>query len=259
MRYKITLSYDGTGLCGWQKQPNGTSIQGELDRALEMLLGAGTATTGAGRTDSNVNAVRYIAHFDAPEGLAGFSAEKLCYKLNAILPKKIVVHGIESASDDFHARFDATRRDYRYYIHRKKNPFTEQFSYRCPYPLDLKKMNEAAKMLLGTHDFSCFEKTGGNNKTSTCTVMEAGWDCWTPALLEQTGYPAEPEDFLVFHVSADRFLRNMVRAIVGTLIDIGRGKHEPEWISELLESGNRSESGESVPGHALFFCGAHYD
>ena len=259
MRYKITLSYDGTGLSGWQIQNNANSVQGELNHALETLLGSPAPTTGAGRTDSGVNAVNYVAHFDASGDLSGFSAEQLCYKLNAILPKTITVHSVQPAAEDFHARFGAVEREYCYFVHRKKDPFMNGHSFRCPYPLDLEKMNRAAAYLIGKQDFSCFEKTGGNNKTSICDITSARWETYTPSLVRMTAYPHEEGDYLVFRISADRFLRNMVRAIVGTLIDVGRGKHEPEWVLELIRKGSRSDSGESVPGNALFFCGARYE
>ena len=259
MRYKIKLSYDGTELSGWQIQNNATSIQGELERVLSMLLDCNISTTGAGRTDSSVNAVQYIAHFDSPKGLGAFDAKNLCYKLNAILPLKICIHSIEEVDEDFHARFDATKRDYMYFVHKTKDPFMSKWSYRCHYPLDIEKMNKAASYLLGEHDFKCFEKTGGNNKTSICNVFEAYWEEYTPSLAQMTGYPHKNGDYLVFRISANRFLRNMVRAIVGTLIEVGRGKKEPEWVKDLMAGGSRCDSGESVPGNALFFCGASYD
>lgn len=257
MRFTISLSYNGAPFCGWQLQKNGTSIQGELQKTLSVLLGHDIPVTGAGRTDAGVNAVNYMAHFDVPDGIPA-DPEVLKYKLNAILPKSIAVHGITPAGDDFHARFSAVSREYSYFIHRKKDPFMENFSYFCIYPLDIDRMNEAAAMLHGEHDFRCFEKTGGNNLTSLCTVYEAGWERYSPVHVSLMGYPASPDDYLVFRIRANRFLRNMVRAVVGSLIDVGRGKRDLLWFRELILTGTRSDAGESVPGKALFLNEVRY-
>ena len=243
MRYKLTLSYSGAEFCGWQIQPNAPSVQEALQKALSTLVGEAVSVTGAGRTDTGVNARGYVAHFDC-SGSVDTAALK--YKINAILPNAIVVHSIEQVEPDFHARFDARRREYTYYIHRSKDPFCCRYSHLCSWPeLDIEKMNKAAARLLGTHDFSCFEKTGADNKTSICTVFEARWQM-------------DDEQHWSFHIAADRFLRNMVRAIVGTLIEVGRGKRSPESMEALLESGDRCAAGESVPGHALFLSRIEY-
>ena len=257
MRYKLRLSYDGSAFCGWQIQNNAVTVQGELEKALSTFLSAEVQVTGAGRTDTGVNAINYIAHIEVPKEVRTDAAQ-LCYKLNAILPRTISVHEVSETGPDFHARFDATSREYHYFIHFKKDPFCEKFSYRLRYPLDINKMNEAARHLLGEHDFSCFEKTGGNNTTSVCTVTEAGWKTYRPTHIDLMGYPCEDGDYIVFTIRANRFLRNMVRAIVGSLIEVGRGRREPEWIRELIENGTRSDAGSSVPGNALFFSGASY-
>jgi len=257
MRYIIKLSYDGSNLSGWQIQPKDQTVQGCLEDALYKLVKEKISITGAGRTDAKVHAVNYVAHFDVPEGVI-FDAEKIGYKLNAILPNGIKVHEITKADDQFHARFDASSRGYRYFLHRTKDPFMESYSFKYGYPLDVEKMNQAAQKLLGTHDFSCFEKLGGNNKTSICTVTEAKWETWTPGHVALLDYPAEAEDYLVFTVKADRFLRNMVRAIVGTLLEVGRGKKDVDWIDELLQSKDRCAAGESVPGNALFLYEIKY-
>ena len=257
MRYKIRLSYDGSAFCGWQIQNNARTLQGELEKALSTLLGSPVQVTGAGRTDSDVNAIGYIAHFDVPDEVS-VEAAHLCYKLNAMLPREMVVHEVSVASEDFHARFDARMREYHYFIHFRKDPFCEKYSYRMRYPLDLDKMNEAAEHLLGEHDFSCFEKVGGNNATSICTVTEAVWKTYRPMHADMMGFPCEEGDYIVFRIRANRFLRNMVRAVVGSLIEVGRGKKEPSWIAQLIESGSRSDAGSSVPGNALFFTGAEY-
>ena len=257
MRHKIRLSYDGSEFCGWQIQNNARTIQGELEKALSTLLGTPIQVTGAGRTDSDVNAINYIAHFETPDEVS-VEAAQLCYKLNAMLPRQITVDEVSIVGEDFHARFDAISREYHYFIHFRKDPFCEKYSYRMRYKLDIDKMNEAAELLLGEHDFSCFEKVGGNNATSICTVTEARWTSYRPGHVEMMGFPCEEGDYIVFRIRANRFLRNMVRAVVGSLIEVGRGKKEPSWIAGLIESGNRSDAGSSVPGNALFFSGADY-
>ena len=257
MRYIIRLSYDGSAFCGWQIQSNDKTVQGEIEKALKMLTGAEINVTGAGRTDSDVNAINYIAHFDIPDKVR-IDAEHLRYKLNAILPKQVAVHEVCATEEEFHARFDARSREYHYFIHFCKDPFCEAWSYRMRYPLDIAKMNEAAAYLLGEHDFKCFEKTGGNNATSICTVTEAGWTTYRPQHSDLMGYPYTEGDYIVFRIKANRFLRNMVRAVVGSLIEVGRGKRQPEWIAGLIEEGSRSDAGSSVPGKALFFTGAAY-
>lgn len=267
MRYFIKLSYDGSLFCGWQAQPNAKTVQECLEYALSTLLNEKISVVGAGRTDSKVNAVGYAAHFDS---LSEPDTGMLIYKLNAILPPGIVIHDIHRISDDFHARFSATRREYTYFVHRMKDPFVKGYSYYCSYKLDLEAMNKAASLLLGRHDFGCFEKVGSDNKTSICTVQEAGWFSYRPAHCELMGFGKE-EDYLYFRISADRFLRNMVRAVVGSLLEVGRGKRSLEDFAALIrEAGSqerktgsggkaaRSLAGESVPGHALFLSKVEY-
>ena len=255
MHYSITLSYDGTSLSGWQIQPSASSVQEILQHALSTILREEISVTGAGRTDAKVSAIRYVAHFDA---VGTFDTTKVVCKLNAILPSSILVHGIQEAPEDFHARFSATQRGYMYFINRRRDPFIEKYSLRYTFPLDVEKMNRAAAHLLGTRDFSCFEKVGGSSKTPICTVTEARFTAYTPTHVSLMGYPCEEGDYLVFTIRANRFLRNMVRAIVGTLLEIGRGRREEEWIDEVLSSGNRSSAGESVPGHPLFLMDVKY-
>ena len=279
MRYKIILSYDGAAFHGWQMQDNAPSVQGCLEDALGKLLGGPVRVTGAGRTDTCVNAIGYTAHFDVSEPV---DSAQIAYKLNAILPRGICVSGLCPAVDDFHARFDATKREYTYFLHRVKDPFVENFSYRCGYELDMEAMNKAASLLLGKHDFSCFEKVGGDNKTSICTVVEAAWHPYTPTHVSLLGFGRTlstesfaVDNYLYFRIAADRFLRNMVRAIVGTLIEVGRGRRSVEDFAKLIlpaqdgtfEAQNveaaakgtlRSLAGESVPGHALFLNKIEY-
>ena len=301
MRYQIVLSYDGSDFCGWQFQPRERSVQQVLEEALATLLRTPVPVTGAGRTDTGVNAAGYVAHFDFPVipgpdnnvipgpdresqtpdqagGDVPLDPAQLAFRLNALLPHSIVVTEIRPAAEDFHARFDARRREYTYFLNRKKDPFVEKFSYRCTFPLDFEAMNAAAAHLLGTHDFSCFEKTGGDNKTSICTVSQARWEPYSPVIAawqmaDQVGHddnviPGSDDNVIPgsdresvywrFTIAADRFLRNMVRAIVGTLLEVGRGKRTPEEFARLVEGGSRSDAGESVPGHALFLSRLDY-
>jgi len=237
MRLFIRLSYCGAPFSGWQSQNNAPSIQATLERALSIALGEEIQVTGAGRTDAGVNARSYIAHFDT------FSSrieepEALLRKINAILPLSIKVFELISVADDAHARFDATSRTYRYYVHTCKDPFAT-FSYLYTYPLDVDAMNRAAALLLGRRDFSCFEKSGADNATSICNLTRAEWSHIDAEHLE-------------FTITADRFLRNMVRAVVGTLLDVGRGKYPVEKVIGILESKDRCQAGQSVPGEALF-------
>ena len=270
MRYLIKLSYCGADFCGWQVQPDAPSVQQTLEKALATLLREPVGVTGAGRTDTGVNAIGYVAHFDAAEGL---DTHQLCYKLNAILPRSVVIHGIAPAAPDFHARFDATQREYSYFLHRVKDPFADDFSCLYTFPeVDFGAMNTAAEALLGRHDFRCFEKTGADSKTSICTVTQAAWLRYTPTHLALTGREGG-DDYWYFRISADRFLRNMVRAVVGTLLEVGRGKRSVEDFRTLVlpadssglgagapdrDSDSRSRAGESVPGHALFLSGIRY-
>jgi len=268
MRYTVKISYSGADFRGWQKQPSDPSVQESLEAALAKLLGEETPVIGAGRTDTGVNAIGYVACFDGPESLV---ADDFCYKLNAILPRSVVVSELVPAAPDFHPRFDAVKREYTYFIHRGKDPFVEAWSWQCGYPaLDFEAMNKAAEYLIGTHDFSCFEKKGGDNKTSVCTVSEARWIPYTPTHAEVMGKVFDcpgGKSYWYFRISADRFLRNMVRAIVGTLVDVGRGKRSVEDFAALIlppdenapkKTLRRSLAGESVPGHALFLSSVEY-
>lgn len=281
MRYRIDLSYDGAGFCGWQIQPKDPSVQETLENALGTLLRTHVQVTGAGRTDTGVSASFYVAHFDfegpVPEPLAApdnsLDCKQLRFKLNAILPKSVCILEIAPAAPDFNARFDAVRRQYTYYLHRVKDPFCERYSYFYAYPdVDFDAMNRAAAALLGTHDFSCFEKSGGDNKTSVCTVFTARWEPCLP--VPAAGKPEASDPAAVpywrFVIEADRFLRNMVRAIVGTLLEVGRGRRSCEDFASLVlpptetryddsaRESRRSAAGESVPGHALFLTDIRY-
>jgi tRNA pseudouridine38-40 synthase len=242
MRYFITFSYDGTRYHGWQIQPNGDSVQERLEWALSTLLRREVNVTGAGRTDAGVHARVMIAHFDFEEAI---DCQQLCYKLNRLLPFDIAVQEVKQVSDDMHARFSATSRTYHYYIHTKKDPFRRAYSCEIHYPLDFALMNEAGKILTTYEDFGAFCKSHTDVKTTICHVTEARW--------VQTS-----ETAWYFRITANRFLRNMVRAVVGTLIDVGRGKLSIEEFRKVIEGKRRTEAGESMPGNALFLEDVRY-
>ena len=242
MRYFITFSYDGTRYHGWQIQPNGDSVQERLEWALSTLLRREVNVTGAGRTDAGVHARVMVAHFDFDEAI---DCQQLCYKLNRLLPFDIAVQEVKQVSDDMHARFSATSRTYHYYIHTKKDPFRRAYSCEIHYPLDFALMNEAGKILTTYEDFGAFCKSHTDVKTTICHVTEARW--------VQTS-----ETAWYFRITANRFLRNMVRAVVGTLIDVGRGKLSIEEFCKVIEGKRRTEAGESMPGNALFLEDVRY-
>lgn len=249
MRYFVTFSYDGTRYHGWQIQPNGDSVQERLQGALSTLLRQEISVTGAGRTDAGVHARKMVAHFDLPsngkfDGTA-LDTEQLAYKLNRLLPYDIAVQKVEQVGDEMHARFSAVARTYHYYIHTAKNPFRKAYSCELHYPLDFDRMNEAARMLLDYEDFGAFCKSGADVKTTICHVTEARW--------VQTA-PTE----WYFEITANRFLRNMVRAVVGTLIDVGRGRLSLDEFRKVIEGKQRTEAGESMPGNALFLEDVKY-
>ena len=236
-RYFVTLSYDGTRYHGWQIQPNGVSVQERLQEALSTLLRESIAVTGAGRTDAGVHARMMVAHFDW-KGDA-IDGQQLAYKLNRLLPYDIAVSKVEMVSEDMHARFSATSRMYRYYIHTTKDPFQRAYSCEIHYPLDFAKMNDAARILMTYEDFGAFCKSGADVKTTLCQVTKAEWVQTSPT----TWY---------FEIRANRFLRNMVRAVVGTLIEVGRGRLSLDDFKKVIEGKQRSDAGESMPGNALF-------
>lgn len=244
MRYFIYLSYDGTNYHGWQIQPNGNSVQAELNRAVSILNGEPTEVTGAGRTDAGVNASMMVAHFDSTV-LDNTECNQITHKLNRILPRDIAVSKVAAVTDDAHARFSATSRTYQYHIHTERNPFQNHYSYMPPFPLDFNAMNEAARHLFHYTDFTSFSKLHTDVKTNNCRIMKAEW--------EQTS-----ETTWVFTIQADRFLRNMVRAIVGTLLDVGRGAISIEQFCRIIEQKDRCSAGTSVPGNALFLTVVDY-
>ena len=241
MRYFIKLAYNGTHYHGWQSQPNAITVQESLEKALSLLFKTSIQLVGAGRTDSGVHATEMFAHFDFPDLL---DSDFWVPKLNSYLPKDIVIYNILSVEADAHARFDATSRTYEYYINSFKDVFLNDQSWYHHHPLDIEKMNEAAAYLLNYSDFECFSKTNTDVFTYNCKISEAFWQ--------------KKDNQLFFTITADRFLRNMVRAIVGTLVNIGQGKMEVTQMKTIIESKNRSEAGFSAPAHGLYLTRIKY-
>ena len=254
-RYFIELSFNGGNYHGWQIQPNAVGVQEVLNKGLSVILRQPVDTTGCGRTDTGVHARQFFAHFDV-EGQsmvdgqwsideAGKKAtETFLRSINAILPKDIAVKNIFPVPNVAHARFDATLRTYEYHIHFNKDPFKNGFSWELRDKPDLDPMNKAAQIIMQYHDFSCFSKSNTQVKTNICNITKAEW--------------TEKEEGIVFIISADRFLRNMVRAIVGTLLMVGKHEIKPDDIAEILESKNRSNAGTSVPACGLYLTEVKY-
>ena len=244
------FSYDGTAYHGWQIQPGAVSVQEVLGGALSTILRRPTEVVGAGRTDAGVHAARMVAHFDAPaageEGALLPAGAELAERLNRFLPRDIAVERICPVVPEAHARFSAVSRTYKYYIARRKSPFGCRFSYYYKGALDVAAMNRAASLLLGRHDFTSFSKLHTDVKTNFCRLSRAFWQ------EEDEGAR------LVFTIEADRFLRNMVRAVVGTLLDVGRGKMPPEGMCRILEARDRCAAGSSAPACGLFLAGVDY-
>ncbi|MEI6274422.1 MAG: tRNA pseudouridine(38-40) synthase TruA [Prolixibacteraceae bacterium] len=242
MRYFVQLSYDGTDYHGWQVQKNAHSVQEEFEKALSVICREQTEVVGAGRTDTGVHASLYMAHFDS---LLEFpDHEKTVFKLNCLLPEDIAVHQIFKVRPDAHARFDATYREYKYYISRLKDPFTVKYADKENRQLDLDKMNEAAKTLFDYTDFTSFSKLGSDAKTNNCVIYKAFWE--------------EKEGQYIFTIRADRFLRNMVRAIVGTLLEVGLGKKTIDEFRRVIDQKDRSSAGASVSAKGLFLVDIGY-
>ncbi|MGI6478286.1 MAG: tRNA pseudouridine(38-40) synthase TruA [Salinivirgaceae bacterium] len=243
MRYFIKIAFCGTNYFGWQKQLDAVTVQEVLSERISKLLRSETDIVGAGRTDTGVHALVYYAHFDTVEKIE--DCENMVYRLNKMLPNDIVVYDIFSVDSNAHARYDAISRTYHYYIDTQKNPFTEKFmSYRYQ-PTDFDLMNEAAMYLLQVSDFSSFCKTGSDNKTTICKVTEAQWH-----QINSSQY--------FFRITADRFLRNMVRAIVGTLFDVGEKKISLDEFYSIINKRDRCEAGESVEAKGLFLADVRY-
>lgn len=241
----MTLAYRGAPFHGWQRQPGDVSVQQTIEEALGTLLRLGVVPiVGAGRTDTGVNASKMVAHFDLenplPQDVSGFIRG-----LNSLLGKDIAVYDIVPVHADAHARFDAVSRTYHYHANTLKSPFSYPLSWQAPPSLDFEKMNQAAAILLETSDFTSFSKLHTDVKTNICKVTRAEWI--------KTG-----ESTWIFVITADRFLRNMVRAVVGTLVDVGRGKLSIEQFREIIAKKDRCAAGTSMPAHALFLHDVTY-
>jgi tRNA pseudouridine38-40 synthase len=243
MRYFVTFSYNGSRYHGWQIQPNGDSVQAQLQRGLSLLLRSEIIVTGAGRTDAGVHARMMVAHFDVET--MDFGLQDLTYKLNRLLPQDIAIQKMEPVSDEMHARFSATSRTYHYYIHTGKDPFLRAYSCELHYPLDFQLMNEAAAVLMTYEDFGAFCKAHADVKTTLCHITVAEWHQTS----NSTWY---------FEITANRFLRNMVRAVVGTLIDVGRRRLSLDDFRKVIEGKRRTEAGDSMPADALFLEDVQY-
>ena len=242
MRYFITFSYDGTAYHGWQIQPHSVSVQEEIQKALSTLLRRPMEVVGAGRTDTGVHARKMFAHFDSEYEL---ECPQLVYKLNKLLPRDIAVQQVERVADDMHARFSAKSRTYHYYVHLDKNPFLRSYSWQVYGNPDFELMNRAAAVLMENTDFTSFSKVNTDTKTNDCTITEAHWDRVADGQWR-------------FTITANRFLRNMVRAIVGTLIEVGRGRMTIEQLRNVVDAKDRCRAGDSVPGNALFLVDVKY-
>jgi len=240
-RYFLQCSYNGTRYHGWQIQPNAISVQEVLVKSLSTMLREDIAVVGAGRTDTGVHASFFILHFDSKNKNI---QENFVYKLNSFLPHDIAVQKIRKVSDEAHARYGALSRTYNYFISTEKNPFNTELSYRYLKPLDLDKMNEAAQTLFDYIDFTSFSRLHTDVKTNNCKIYQAEW--------------MTTEDQLIFTIKADRFLRNMVRAIVGTLLEVGRGKLSVNDFRKIIESKDRGAAGASAPAQGLFLVDIEY-
>lgn len=236
-RYFLEIAFNGTAYCGWQRQPDAPTVQAEVERALQFVLHRHKVNAvGCGRTDTGVHATRYYLHFDGPS--EGVLDQRFMHGLNSLLPDDIAVRRVISVPDDAHARFSATERGYCYRIHRQKDPFLTNLSHQLKPALDVAVMNEACRALIGTHDFSSFQKVGSDVKTSLCDVREAIW--------------AEVPNGYVFRIKADRFLRNMVRAVVGASIRIGKGQQPAGHLAVVLAARDRRAAGRSAPACGLY-------
>lgn len=236
------MAYNGTRYHGWQIQPDAVSVQEELEKCVSLKIGEKISITGCGRTDTGVHARNFYAHFDTEKTIA--DCESFVHRLNIFLPEDIVVFKCWEVDAEFHARFDAKSRTYHYYISQYKNPFHTQDAYYYYGKLDVELMQKAADILFEYTDFTSFSKLHTQVKTNNCKIMAARF--------------FEEKDLLVFEIKADRFLRNMVRAVVGTLLEVGRGKLTLQQFRDVIENKNRCSAGTSMPAHALFLENVEY-
>lgn len=242
-RYFIKLAFKGTNYHGWQIQKKDITVQEVINKAIGTILRENINVTGAGRTDTGVHASCFYAHFDSNK-MSTEKTDHFLFKINNFLPKDIAIYDIFSVPDKAHSRYSAKSRTYKYYISKIKNPFNNEFSYYLFYHLDVELMNKACNALYEYSDFTSFSKTNTQVKTNLCEIYHASWK--------------EDKEEIVFTIKADRFLRNMVRAIVGTMIDLGRGKINTNQFREIIESKNRSNAGYSVPPNGLFLTDITY-
>lgn len=242
MRYFLKFSYNGAPYCGWQRQPNAISVQQVIEEAISKVLRFNVSITGAGRTDAGVHAHCMYAHFDLPEAINDTTV--LLRSLNHLCGSNIAFTGLIAVPPQAHARFDATERTYKYFVTEYKSPFLYNLAWHSHYHLDYVRMNDAANLLLNTDDFTSFAKLHSDTKTNICKVMKAAWN--------------DAGDLHVFTITADRFLRNMVRAIVGTLIDVGRGKVSVQEFQDIIMKQDRCAAGISMPAHALYLWDVKY-
>lgn len=243
VRYFIEMAYNGTNYHGWQVQPNAISVQEVVDDALNKVLRCQVNVVGAGRTDTGVHASYFVAHFDIEDSISDL--HQVVYRLNRILRNDVVVYSITQVDSEAHSRFSAVSRTYHYYLKVEKTPFLNEITYRPHFVVDVNLMNEAAKILFEYTDFTSFSKLHTDTKTNNCKIMQAEWKV--------------VEGIFVFVIKADRFLRNMVRAVVGTLLEVGRGKLSIEEFRLVIESKNRGNAGTSVPPQALFLVDVEYE
>ena len=258
---RLTLAYDGAAFCGWQVQPNGRTVQAELQAAILALTGEQVSVLSAGRTDSGVHALGQVANFVTESTIP---AEKWRPALQAKLPPDVAVLDSREVPQEFHATYSAVSKRYRYIIRlsRIEDPFVGRYAWRIGGPLDAAAMNDAAQRLLGQHDFRCFESEWPNKATSVRTILDAGftpldrWSGWSPCELSIA--KADHHEFLCFEIEADGFLYNMVRAIVGTLVKVGLGKWPPDCIPQIIAGQDRSAAGETAPAHGLYLVHVRY-
>ena len=243
MRYFLWLSYDGRDYHGWQVQPNGISVEEVVEQCLSTLLRKETDIVGAGRTDTGVHATGMVAHFDTAEPLA--DADSLLHRLDRMLPATISAYALRPVKPEAHARFSAIEREYRYHIILHKDPLLHHCAWQVPFPLDFTLMNEAAEVMRKYEDFTSFSKLHTDVKTNICHISHARWT-------------QVADGHWCFTIRADRFLRNMVRAIVGTLLDVGRGKLSIDDMCRIIERKDRCAAGQSVPAHGLTLCEVAY-
>lgn len=246
-RYFLKLSYCGAAFHGWQSQPNASSVQATIEEALSTILRCSTAIVGAGRTDTGVNARCMYAHFDCEQEIK--DKKRLIISLNRLCGPAIAIQDIIEVDAQAHARFDASEREYRYFITFEKSPFLNHSSWHAPFSLDIESMNQATSLLIGRMDFTSFAKLHTDVKTNICDVREAEWHLWKNDF-ETPG--------IYFKIKADRFLRNMVRAVVGTLVDVGRGHLSIDDFKAVIEAKDRCSAGTSMPPQALFLWNVKY-